>query len=282
MNRRSAGGRVGGIIVTTLVVLWAALSALPVVIAVFSSLKSQTDIITSPLTPPIPPNFQGYVTAITGTLGGQSIAVYLRNSAISTAVGELLAITAAVLAGYYLARRSKGPSRIAASYFLVLLTLPPVVTLIPLFSLAGQLGIRDSPWGLGLVLAASQIPLAVILLRSFFMSFPKELIEAANLDGASEVRIFRSLVIPLTRGPIGTVALLMGIGMWNELTLAVLLLNTSEAYTIPLGISLFRTQNSVDLSAQFASLVIAAAPILIAYTVFNKQFVEGLRVGAVK
>jgi ABC-type glycerol-3-phosphate transport system permease component len=70
--------------------------------------------------------------------------------------------------------------------------------------------------------------------------------------------------------------------MWNELTLAVVLLNTSDSYTVPLGLSLFRTATSLDLGAQFAGLTIAIIPILVAYAVFNKQFIEGLRVGAVK
>jgi raffinose/stachyose/melibiose transport system permease protein len=262
--------------------MWALLCAIPILVAVFSSFKAQADIITDPFGLPFPPVLQNYLTSFAGTLGGQPMTVYLLNSAISTLLGIVLCTIAATLAGYHLARRSTAPTRISGVYFLVLLTLPPVVTIIPLFTLTGQLGLRNSPWGLGLVLAAAQLPLAVVLMRTFFATFPHELIEAAALDGASEMRTFLDIVVPLMRGPVGTVALLQGIGMWNELTLAVVLLNTSDSYTVPLGLSLFRTATSLDLGAQFAGLTIAIIPILVAYAVFNKQFIEGLRVGAVK
>lgn len=282
MIYRSHLERIRRAVVTILVVLWVVLCAVPLLVAVLSSLKSQTDLVTDPLGLPKSVDLSNYVQSFVGTLGGQPMTVYLLNSVISTGLGIVLCVAAAVFAGYHLARVSSTPSRVSMGYFLLLLTLPPVVTLIPLFTLTGQLGIRNSPWGLGLVLAAAQLPFAVVLMRTFFGNFPNELIEAASLDGASELRIFRSVVIPLMRGPIGTVALLQGIGMWNELTLAVVLLNTSPGYTVPLGLSLFRTQYSINLGAQFAGLVIAAVPILIAYAVFNKQFIDGLRVGAVK
>ncbi|MEN2742655.1 carbohydrate ABC transporter permease [Microbacterium sp. X-17] len=279
---RTSGQRTGRVVITVLVILWAVLCAIPVLIAVYSSFKTQADIITNPFGLPIPPYLQNYVTSFQGTLGGQPMTVYLLNSAISTILGIILCTIGATLAGYYLARKTNVATRISSGYFLVLLTLPPVVTILPLFTLAGQLGLRNSPWGLGLVLAAAQLPLAVVLMRTFFANFPHELTEAAALDGASEGRTFMSIVVPLMRGPIGTVALLQGIGMWNELTLAVVLMTNSDSYTVPLGLSLFRTNTSLDLGAQFAGLTIAIIPILIAYTIFNKQFIDGLRVGAVK
>lgn len=279
---RSPAERAGRAAVTILVALWAALCAVPVLIAVLSSLKTQSELIANPFSLPIPPYLENFVTSLQGALGGQPMTTYLMNSVISTAVGLIVCMFSATLAGYHLARTTNAPSRISTGYFLVLLTLPPVVTFIPLFTLTGQLGIRNSAFGFGLVLAASQLPLGVVLMRTFFTNFPMEILEAAALDGASQIRIFRSIVMPLMRGPIGTVSLLLGIGMWNELTLAVVLLNVSDAYTVPLGLSLFRTQFTVDLGAQYAGLVIAIIPILIAYAIFNKQFIEGLRVGAVK
>lgn len=272
----------GTVIVTVLVALWAALAAIPVVIAVLSSFKSQADIITDPLSLPLHPTLDGYVQAIAGTLGGQPMTQYLLNSATATGVGLVLGMLCAILAGYHLSRVKSIGAGISSGYFLILLTLPPVVTFVPLFTLTGNLGIRDSPWGLGLVYAAANLPLGAVLMRSFFLTFPSELIEAARIDGASEKRIFGSIVLPLMRGAIGTVALLTGITMWNELALAVVLLNNSDSYTVPVGLSLFRSQFQVNFSAQFAGLVIAAAPVLIAYAIFNKQFIEGLRAGAVK
>ena len=272
----------GTVAVTVLVGLWAVLAAIPVVIAVLSSFKSQADIITDPLSLPLRPTLDGYVQAIAGTLGGQPMTQYLLNSATATGVGLVLGMFCAILAGYHLSRVKSVGAGISSGYFLILLTLPPVVTFVPLFTLTGTLGIRDSPWGLGLVYAAANLPLGAVLMRSFFLTFPGELIEAARIDGASEKRIFGSIVLPLMRGAIGTVALLTGITMWNELALAVVLLNNSDSYPVPVGLSLFRSQFQVNFSAQFAGLVIAAAPVLIAYAIFNTQFIEGLRAGAVK
>lgn len=272
----------GTIVIAILVGLWSVLAAIPVIIAVFSSLKSPTDIITNPLSLPLHPTFHGYAEAIKGTLGGEPMTTYLLNSAIAVAVGLVFGISCAVLVGYHLARVKSIGAGISRTYFLILLTLPPVVTFVPLFTLTGHLGIRNSPWGLGLVYAAANLPLAVVLMRSFFLTFPGELIEAARLDGATERRLFFTIILPLMRGAIGTVSLLTGIGMWNELALAVVLLNNSNSYTVPVGLSLYRSQFQVDFGAQFAGLVIAVLPALIAYAVFNKQFIEGLRAGAVK
>lgn len=280
--RKLRRGSPGRAIASSLVGLWALASFFPVIIALLSSFKTNAQIITSPLALPSSFDFRNYLSALEGTPGGQPITVYLVNSVIATSIGLVIGISAAILAGHYLARTRGRWTSTVRVYFFILLTLPPVVTLIPLFLVTGTLHLRDSVVGLGVVYAAATIPLSVVLFRSFFDNFPTELLEAASIDGATETRTILQIVLPLMRGPIGTVALLQGIGMWNELTLAVVLLTSSDNYTTPLGLLLFHSQTTVDLGAQFAGLMIAAAPIIVAYSVFSKQFVEGLRVGAVK
>lgn len=265
-----------------LVGVWCALAMLPVLVSALSSLKDNLDIIVNPLSFPLTPKWSNYAHALSGPSGGAAMQVYLINSVVSSLVGLLVGVTFSVLAGYALWRRGTRHIRLTITYFVGLMTIPPAGIFVSLFLMTGSLGLRDSTLWLGVVYAAQAIPLGAILMYTFFRQFPDEIIQAARVDGANEFQLLRSVVLPLMRGPIGTVALISLIGMWNDLIIALVMLNDSKTFTIPAGIALFNGQRSVDFGSQFAALMLAIIPIILAYAVFNRQFIEGLRAGAIR
>jgi raffinose/stachyose/melibiose transport system permease protein len=132
------------------------------------------------------------------------------------------------------------------------------------------------------VYSAAGLPLAIFILNSFMREVPRELKDAARVDGASEYRIFFQLVLPLVRPALATVAVFVMIPMWNDLWWPLLLAPDENVRTITLGVSWFVGQFKTDWSALLASLSLAMMPVLALYAIFSRQLIRGLTEGAVK
>jgi ABC-type glycerol-3-phosphate transport system permease component len=265
-----------------LLVLWAVAAIAPVAAALLSSLKNNTQLITQPLAWPDPILWDNYQRAWSGPPLGQPFHVFARNSVLATTVGLLVGLSTGTLAAYAVARHATPLFEVVNRYFVLLITVPPVVAWIPLFSLADALGMLSNPVALGVIYGALVAPVAAVLMRAYFSSFPLDLIEAARADGAGELVTFLRIVLPLSRGALIAVGLVQGIFLWNELGLAAVLLLDPASRTLPIGMTLFQGQAVVDRGAQFASLVMMVAPIVLLYFVFSRQITTGLRVGGLK
>lgn len=260
---------------------WALAALLPVVSAVLASVKTTAGITASPLGLPASPTFENFTQAWNGPLYGVPLWKTVINSTVAVSVGVGVGVSAGTVAGYALARNPRTLSWLNR-YFVLLLTVPQIVIWVPLFSLASDLNVLSRPVALGLIYAALVIPLSTVLMRTYFASFPLDLIEAAKVDGASETYALARIVIPMSKGTIGLVALLQAIMLWNELALAVILLLEPGSQTIPLGLTQFRSQLQVELGPQFAGLVLAIVPMVILYLVTNRRIVSGMRLGALR
>lgn len=273
--------RVGMFAVVAALALWTVAALLPIVSAVLASVKTTDAITASPLGLPSNPTFDNFTRAWNGPLYGVPLWKTVINSAIAVSVGVGLGVSAGTAAGYALARNPRTLSWLNR-YFVLLLTVPQIVIWVPLFSLASDLNVVSNPAALGLVYAALVIPLSTVLMRTYFASFPLDLIEAAKVDGASETRALVRIVIPMSKGIIGLVALLQAIMLWNELALAVILLLDPDSQTIPVGLTQFRSQFQVQLGPQFAGLVLAIVPMIMLYLITNRRIVSGMRLGALR
>lgn len=279
---RSLLGRVGGALALAAVTAWALVALSPVLIALLSSVKSDTQLIVDPTGWPKPWEWGNYAHAWHGPQFGEPFWRLAANSVIAAGIGILLGLGTGTAAAYALARAEGRVFSFVNRYFVLLITVPAVVTWVPLFSLADDLGMLSSPWSLGLIYAALTIPMAAVLMRAYFSSFPLDLIEAAKMDGASEWRAFVGVVLPLSKGTLTAVGLVQGIQLWNELGLAAVLLVAPDSRTLPIGLTLFQGQQVVDRAGQFASLVMMIAPIVVLYFVFQRWVTEGMRLGALK
>ena len=262
--------------------LWTLATIIPVLGSVLSSVKEQTEIISQPLELPTGLRLDNYDRAWEGTNLGEPLILFARNSVIATSVGVVLGVGAGVFAGYAIVRSRTRFGGLLNRYFVLLITLPFIVTWIPLFVLSDRLGVLSNPLALGVMYAARLIPFAAVMMRAYFSSFPLDLIEAAQIDGSSELTAFLRIVWPLSWGGVIAVGLVQVIFIWNELGLGQVLLLSPDSRTLPVGLTQFRGQYGSDYGALFASLVLTIVPILVLYTFTERKLTEGLRIGAMK
>lgn len=273
--------RVGAFGIVAALTFWTVAALLPVVSAFLASVKTTDAITASPLGIPAHPTVDNFARAWSGPQYGVPLWKLVTNSVIAVSIGVGVGVSSGTVAGYALARNPRRLSWLNR-YFVLLLTVPQIVTWVPLFSLASNLNLLSNAAALGFIYAALVVPLSTVLMRTYFESFPLDVIEAAKVDGASEMYTLARIVIPMSKGTIGLVALLQAIALWNELALAVILLLRSDSQTIPVGLTQFRSQFQVDLGPQFAGLVLAIVPMIILYLITNKQVGSGTRLGALR
>jgi ABC-type glycerol-3-phosphate transport system permease component len=208
-------------------------------------------------------------------------SLFLHSITVTT-VAVVMTVTLSVLAAYGFARLRFRFSEVLFLLILLGLMIPPAALIIPLFVEIRTLGLYDNHIGLSLVYVAFGLPLSILVLRSFFAGIPRELLEAARIDGASERWIVWDVVVPLARAPIATVAIIQFLFCWNDFFLALVLLRDAGTYTLPVGIAQFIGQYSTPYELVAAAVVIAAIPVFILYLVLHRSFEQGVAEGAVK
>ncbi len=197
---------------------------------------------------------------------------------LTTVVGVFLSCTAA-----YALSRFKFPGRKAGlTSFLVVQMFPATLLLLPLYVVLDKLGLLNSIAGLVLVYATTAIPFCVWTLKGYFDTLPRELEEAARIDGASPWMIFRKIILPLARPGIAVTALFSFMTAWNEFIMASTFMTDPDLYTLPVLIQTNVTQHSATYGLFAAGAVVTSIPVMIAFYVLQKYLVGGLTAGAVK
>ena len=161
------------------------------------------------------------------------------------------------------------------------LVVPVQLIILPLFIMFRQIGILGDLRSLIAVYSIFGIPLGVLVLTGFFAALPRDLEEAARIDGASHFEVFWRIMLPLTRPAIAAVVILNGVWMWNDFFLGFILL-TEDARTLPVAIMAFRGTYSTEWGLIFASVTVSVLPVVIAYLLLSRQFIAGLTAGSVK
>lgn len=274
-----------GLAVTAVLLLWLVIQVYPIIFLFFTSLKTDPEILSHPFAFPFPPHVQNYVSVIEGGRTNQSILVYFFNSVVVTAGTLALLLVVSSLAGYALARGKFPGSAAAQQLFLLALAVPVHVLLIPIYFFFGELGLRNNLLGIILLYATMGLPFTTILMRSYFVSFPRELEEAARLDGASHLRTFVDIVLPISRGALASMAIINIGWVWSELFFGLVLLDKLGVRTLPLAIAAYKpaamaTQTSVG--ELFAIMALTVLPVIAFYLIFQKQIRKGMTAGAVK
>jgi raffinose/stachyose/melibiose transport system permease protein len=211
-----------------------------------------------------------------------NFGLFLRNSLLITGGSALLLLATAAPAAYALARYSFRLRGALFLFFLAGIMIPIRLGILPLYLLIRDLGLMDSPFALILVYAASSMPMSIFLLSVFFRNLPRELEDAARIDGCSEGQIFRRIMLPLVRPGLATVVIVNVVPWWNDFFFPLLFLQTDTWKQIPLGMQIFFGQHLINWSLVFAGMVLASLPLLIIYLLMSRQFIAGLTAGAVK
>jgi raffinose/stachyose/melibiose transport system permease protein len=204
------------------------------------------------------------------------------NSALVAAAVILIVLACTMTAAFGFSKLHIAGKEIYFWLLLAALTLPGVVLLTPLFATVTRIGAYNTLWAVILPVAALQVPFTVLLARNFVNGIPNEMIEAARVDGAHMIRIFWSVILPLSRPIIAAVLVLVFISAWNEYLLALLFLQTPEQQTITLVPQYFVGQYNNDQTKVLAAAVLTGLPVVIAYIGLQRFFERGLAAGALK
>jgi multiple sugar transport system permease protein len=214
----------------------------------------------------------------------QGIGTYLRNSVLLSALTVVGSVVVCVLGGYGFARFSFRGRSLLFGTTLGILMVPYATILLPLYIVLGRLGLQNSLIGLALVLVMFQLPFGIYLMRNSFESVPKELEEAALVDGASSFGALRHVSLRIVLPGVVTVALFSFLTSWNEYLAPLIFLNDGSKYTLPVMLVNIRysSYNIIDFGALQAGMVVAMVPCLLVYLVLQRFYVSGLVTGALR
>ncbi|MFK4103348.1 carbohydrate ABC transporter permease [Streptomyces sp. NPDC019531] len=251
--------------------------ALPLVWLVLSSVMSDAEINRFP--PALWPqgiDLDGYRYV----LGNAMFPRWFANSLIVASVAVVSNLLLGALGGYAFARMRFAGSRVLLGLMLATMAVPFQLTMIPTFLVMKWFGLIDT---LGALIVPSLVtPFAVFLFRQFFLSLPREMEEAAWIDGCSRLRVLWSIVLPLARPALATVAVLTFLSTWNDLSWPLIAINHDTRYTLQLGLTTFQGQHHVHWSAVMAGNVITVLPVLVAFLLAQKTFVQSLTSSGLK
>jgi arabinogalactan oligomer / maltooligosaccharide transport system permease protein len=215
-------------------------------------------------------------------LAGATFPIWARNSIIVTTSSVLLAVVLTLPAGYAFSRRSFRGQQASMFSFLLPSMFPGVITIIPQFLLFSTLGLVNTYLGVIIPYAVGSLSLSVFIMKGAFDSIPRDLDEAASIDGAGEARTFYQILLPLTLPSIATVALWSFMGAWLDWALANVMLKDNSLWTLPLALYDFIQPNFTYYGSFAALSLIMAIPVFIVFMIFQKYLVTGLTAGSVK
>ncbi len=215
-------------------------------------------------------------------LSSSDYGTYLLNSVLVSSLSALITLLLAVPAGYAFFRLEFRGREICYRIILLAYAFPSIVVLIPLFSMFARAGLVDTRIALIIVNVAFALPFAIWLLRSFFASIPREIEEAARLDGGPPLIVLRRIMIPLTAPGIAAVAIFAFVMSWTEYVFASVLILSDAKRTIPVGFSGMIGQYQVDWGLLLAGASLAILPVVYVFALIGRWFVTGLTEGAVK
>jgi multiple sugar transport system permease protein len=267
-------GGVGRVLVYVLLFLIAAFFLLPLIIVISASLKYSAEIFTDPGMLPADPGFENY----TALFSRAEFLTWFRNSAIVSVVGTFITLTITSLSAYAFARIDFPFKNLIFGLLITTLVLPGVMFLVPQFKLVGELGLYDSlP---ALILPGLAGVFGVFFMRQFFLGLPVELEEAAYVDGASRLRTFFSVALPLAGPALATLAVITFLAFWNDYLWPVII--CQDNCPLPAGLRLLQRQYTGDPGLVMAGATVAAVPVLILYLVLQRYIVQSVASSGIK
>ena len=275
-RRRSLRERLGGVAWATVAWFAAIIFFFPVFWMVLTSFKPESAAYTNPPKFIFHPTLDQYKAVFSAGMGP-----FLANSAISTVISVLLVLLLATPAAYALSLRPVGRWRDALFFFISTKMLPVVAAIVPIYLAVRDLGMLDSISTLIVLYTAMNLPIAVWMMRSFFLEVPSEILEAARIDGADLRHELTEVVLPVVAPGLAATALICAIFAWNEFFFA-LNLTSIRAATMPVFLVGFVTSEGLFWAKLAAAATLASVPVLIAGWIAQRQLVRGLSMGAIK
>jgi raffinose/stachyose/melibiose transport system permease protein len=262
---------------TALLFVYAAIILIPCLVVIFGAFKTQKQIFSNPLGFPIPAHTENFTE-----VWRAHIPRAFRNSLLVVAVSVPVTAFVAALTAFAVTRQRGWRSWVLFGFFTLGLAIPAQVTSIQQYTLFRDLRLTNSLWGLMVANIAVTIPVSVFILAGFMKTLPRELFEAAIVDGASEWKVFTRIVLPLSLPSLGAVVIFLLVIHWNDLLYPLLLVNNEEWWTLPRQLVGLRGEYLTSYPVLFAGVLVASAPIVAAYVFLQRWFIAGMTQGAVK
>ncbi len=257
---------------------WSVIVLAPLYLMIVNSFKSANAIFMSPFRLPEKFTLDGFRMVVQEG----NFLVYLFNSILISTLSIVGIMLLAALASYALAYWTAPLARILGMFFLLGLMIPIRIASINLIIILKTIGLMDNLFGLLPIYLAMGLPMAIMILTEYFRTIPRDIIEAAHIDGAGSFKIFWLIMIPLARPALATVAIFNLVNIWNDLWFPLITIRRESQRTLMLGVTRLFGQFQTDWTSVLATLTLATVPILLIYLLLSKQFIKGLTAGAVK
>lgn len=253
------------------VLSWSLFIVMPLAWMLFASIKTRREIFTDPLGLPEAPSLDAFTRAFNAGIG-----TFVFNSVVVTVMSVAIIVAASGMAAYVIARIDNWTMRLVYLLFVVCFAVPVQAVLVPLYQMVSAAGFLNNHFAIVLPYAAYGIPFTTILFFAFFLDFPREVEEAARLDGCSRIQVFFRMIVPLSGPAIASAAIFQAVFIWNEFLLALMMLTRPSLKTLPVGIWQLRGEYTSDWPAMMAALSVATIPILVLFILTQKYFVKSL------
>ena len=278
-NRRRAASALpwGSPLVYFMALVVIALMLAPIAYIILGGFRTNSQITLDPSAFPEPWNVENYA----GVLAGETFWRFVGNSTITALATTIGVVALGLAASYVLARYQFRGRGVMYALFAAGLMFPVTVAITPLYIVVRSLGLMNSLGGVILPQIAFALPVTIIILMPFLRAIPREIQEAAEIDGCGRLSFFWRMVLPLSVPGVITVGILAFVGSWNSYLLPLFILNNEASFTLPLGVQAFSSQYSVDTAKVLAFTSLSMIPALVFFSLFERRIVGGLT-GAVK
>ncbi|WP_104090421.1 carbohydrate ABC transporter permease [Arthrobacter sp. GMC3] len=268
-RKRISASRVAAtVIVAVLSITW----LIPFAWATITAFKSETEAAATPIT--IVPKSGFTFGAFAKVLQQGNIPQWTWNSLFTSAAITIITLVISTLAAYALSRIDFKGRKVMMTVIVASLIVPPPVLIIPLFYQMVSFHMIDAYWGI--ILPQVIAPAMVFVLKKFFDQIPRELEDAALVDGAGRIRIFWQVVLPLSRPILAAVAIFVFIGAWNNFLWPFIVTNDSSMLTLPVGLQTIKSAYGIQYAQNMASALLAALPLIVVFLFFQRQIIKGI------
>lgn len=258
--------------------VWLVIALVPFFFMVMNSFRKQFDMLSQGVFHmPDPWYFENYVNVVANGFFG-----YFLRSVIVVAISMVLMLAIASCAAYPLSRMKFKLRGFLYAGIVAMMSIPMHVTLIPIFKMTTDMGLYDTLWALIGPYVTFALPMSVFILTAFMSTIPKEIEESAEIDGCGKYRTFFTMILPLSKSGLSTLAIYNGVSMWNEFAFANTLIQSPSNKTLPLALGQFKGEHSLDIPLILTVLVLSVLPMLILFIIFQDKLVKGMMAGAVK
>lgn len=278
VRRRRRSKRARQIVKVCLLSIIAFVVNVPILTMILDSLQTNDALLVSSVIVPTHITFINYINLMSQT----DFFNYFKNSMIVGGVSTAVTVILAAFAGYALSRYRTTILDAYASVILLLQMFPIILVLIPVFLIFKTLGLINTYWSAILIYISGNLPFATWLYRSFFASIPRELEEAAWIDGCSRLQGFFLIVLRISTPGVVAVAILSFLAAWNDYLIANIFLNQDSVMTVPVGVQMFIQQYTSQWASLMAAATLAMLPVVIFFVFVQKYMVQGMTAGAVK